>query len=367
MARRPTIRVVRAAQARPGEVAGVGDRALLRVDPRTTKTTAIRYTGRVIKLLDRAKQRVLGIFRALPSGGGRARAGRQEATRPRTRDPAGRDATARRTAISSPSRCAARTRRPAAAHACARRSARSRASSAVSLIAIHAHGIPHVFPRERSRRGGSRASRRSPRAARTGASCRSSPSIRPTRKDHDDAVHAEPDDDPDNRGGHMRHRRHRRRCALCAARLGARPRGAACAATRSTFPIASCRCCRSASRTISARCGRTKTAPALAVRMIIDADGRKRSHTFHRVLMRSHAKLSYQQAQAAIDGQPDDVDRSRCSSPFSSRSMPLTARSSGRAMRASRSTSTCPSARSCSSPTAPSTASYAASASMRTG
>ena len=30
---------------------------------------------------------------------------------------------------------------------------------------------------------------------------------------------------------------------------------------------------------------------ALAVRMVIGADGRKRSHTFHRVLMRSAAKL----------------------------------------------------------------------------
>src|SRR5690606_20167153 len=45
---------------------------------------------------------------------------------------------------------------------------------------------------------------------------------------------------------------------------------------------------------------------ALAVRMVFGADGRKRSHSFHRILMRSAAKLSYQQAQAAIDGQPDD-------------------------------------------------------------
>ena len=40
--------------------------------------------------------------------------------------------------------------------------------------------------------------------------------------------------------------------------------------------------------------------------MVLGADGRKRSHTFHRILMRSAAKLSYQQAQAAIDGNPDD-------------------------------------------------------------
>src|SRR5436305_14560190 len=46
---------------------------------------------------------------------------------------------------------------------------------------------------------------------------------------------------------------------------------------------------------------------ALAVRMIIGADGRKRAHSFHRILMRSAAKLSYAQAQAAIDGRPDDT------------------------------------------------------------
>jgi ribonuclease R len=46
---------------------------------------------------------------------------------------------------------------------------------------------------------------------------------------------------------------------------------------------------------------------ALAVRMAIAADGRKRSHSFHRILMRSAAKLNYAQAQAAIDGRPDDT------------------------------------------------------------
>src|SRR5690606_26312137 len=32
-----------------------------------------------------------------------------------------------------------------------------------------------------------------------------------------------------------------------------------------------------------------------------------RSHTFHRILMRSAAKLAYAQVQAAIDGNPDDA------------------------------------------------------------
>lgn len=40
--------------------------------------------------------------------------------------------------------------------------------------------------------------------------------------------------------------------------------------------------------------------------MVFDKNGRKLTHTFHRILMRSAAKLSYQQAQKAIDGVPDD-------------------------------------------------------------
>jgi ribonuclease R len=46
---------------------------------------------------------------------------------------------------------------------------------------------------------------------------------------------------------------------------------------------------------------------ALAVRMTVGADGRKRAHSFHRVLIRSAAKLSYQQAQTAVDGWPDET------------------------------------------------------------
>ena len=45
----------------------------------------------------------------------------------------------------------------------------------------------------------------------------------------------------------------------------------------------------------------------MAVRMVFDAHGRKRSHRFVRGLMRSAAKLSYEQAQAAIDGETDDT------------------------------------------------------------
>src|SRR5262249_51207608 len=42
----------------------------------------------------------------------------------------------------------------------------------------------------------------------------------------------------------------------------------------------------------------------LAVRMVFDGHGNRKGHTFLRGLMRSAAKLSYEEAQAAIDGRP---------------------------------------------------------------
>src|SRR5690606_16957539 len=67
----PTIRIVSAPKSRTREVAaGVGDRALLRVEE-AGADDGVRYTGRVIKVIDKAKLRALGTFRALPGGGGR--------------------------------------------------------------------------------------------------------------------------------------------------------------------------------------------------------------------------------------------------------------------------------------------------------
>jgi len=42
--------------------------------------------------------------------------------------------------------------------------------------------------------------------------------------------------------------------------------------------------------------------PALAVRMVFTAAGRKKTHRFHRIMMRSAAKLSYAEAQLVFDG-----------------------------------------------------------------
>ena len=66
----PRIRVHVPRRARPAEIAGVGDRVLLRTEE-TEDDGGIRHSGRVTKIMDRAKLRVLGIFRPAPDGGGR--------------------------------------------------------------------------------------------------------------------------------------------------------------------------------------------------------------------------------------------------------------------------------------------------------
>jgi ribonuclease R len=47
--------------------------------------------------------------------------------------------------------------------------------------------------------------------------------------------------------------------------------------------------------------------PIIVVRMRLDAQGNKASHSFHRAMMHSAASLSYEQAQAAADGNPDEA------------------------------------------------------------
>ena len=103
------------------------------------------------------------------------------------------------------------------------------------LAQERARGQPDRHPRARhparvpprdAARSRSRAGRRRLPAARTGATLPLVTIDPPDAKDHDDAVHAEPDADAEQSRRLHPHRRHRRRRALRDARLGARPRGA---------------------------------------------------------------------------------------------------------------------------------------------
>ncbi len=299
----PKIRIHVPRRPQPGTAAGVGNRALLRVE-KSGEGEAGVYSGRVIKLIDHKETRLLGIFRALPGGGGRLV--------PVDKKQAGRELNIAKADSNGAedgdlvSVDLVRSRGFGLASGKVRERLGSLASEkAVSLIAIHAHEIPQVF---------SPATLREAEAAKAATlsgreDWRALPLVTidpPDAKDHDDAVHAEADSDPNNKGGAIIH------VAIADVAFYVRPGSALDrdALTRGNSVYFPDRVVPMLPERISNDlCSLVPGQPrgALAVRMVIGADGRKRSHSFHRILMRSAAKLSYAQVQAAIDGRPDDV------------------------------------------------------------
>ena len=193
----PVIRIVMPRRPRPGEVAGVGDRALLRIEKSGEEET----TARVIKLLDRAKHRVLGVFRGLPGGGGRLvpvdkkQLGREMAI-PADRALGAVDGDLVAVEVARNGRLGLPM------GSVVERLGSIKSERAISLIAIHSHDIPHVFPRALLDEAD--AARPATLAGRE--DWRQVPFVTidpPDAKDHDDAVHAVPDPDPHNRGGHI--------------------------------------------------------------------------------------------------------------------------------------------------------------------
>ena len=172
------------------------------------------------------------------------------------------------------------------------------------MIAIYAHGIPHIFPPsvlKAARRG-----RTVTLAHREDWRRLPLVTIDPhDAKDHDDAVHAEMDTAPENPGGVIV------TVAIADVSWYIRPgsevdREALKRGNSVYFPdrVVPMLPERISNDLCSLREGEDR--PALAVRMVFSREGRKAGHTFHRIMMKSAAKLSYQQAQAAIDGVPDD-------------------------------------------------------------
>ncbi len=172
----------------------------------------------------------------------------------------------------------------------------------ISLIAIHTHGIPDEFPRavldEVAQLPALLPDKRRDFTALPLLT------IDPAdARDHDDAVYAAPDTDAKNPGGW--------RVIVAIADVAAyvRPgtrldREARLRGNSVYFPdrVVPMLPERISNDLCSLR--ELEERPCLAVEMVFDASGQKRHHTFHRGLMRSAAKLSYQEAQAAIDGKP---------------------------------------------------------------
>ncbi|MGJ8626815.1 MAG: ribonuclease R [Sulfitobacter sp.] len=178
------------------------------------------------------------------------------------------------------------------------------APKAVSLIAIHQHGIPDHFPDAVI----AEADAAKPMGLKGREDLRDLPliTIDPSdARDHDDACYAEVDNDPKNAGGHI--------VWVAIADVAAyvtpgsaldeeaRKRGNSTYFPDRVVPMLP-------DRLSGDLCSLHEGVPraCIAVRMVLDAKGQKLSHSFHRALMKSPASLHYEEVQDAIDGNPND-------------------------------------------------------------
>ncbi len=178
------------------------------------------------------------------------------------------------------------------------------APKAVSLIAIHQHGIPDNFPDAVV----AEADKAKPMELKGRTDLRDMPlvTIDPSdARDHDDACYAHADDDPKNPGGHIVW------VAIADVAAYVRPgtaldREARKRGNSSYFPdrVVPMLPDRLSGDLCSLHEGVPR--PCIAVRMQLDAEGNKLSHHFERALMRSAASLHYAEVQDAMDGAPND-------------------------------------------------------------
>jgi ribonuclease R len=281
---------------------GVGDRALLRVEKSLDSGPA--YVGRVIKVLTKTASRVLGIYRAVQGGGGRLEPVDKKKLGSFIDISAGEEGEARDGDLVSVDvikegrfgRIKARVRE---------RLGSMKSEKAVSLIAIETHGIPNAFPDAVL----AEADAAKPATLKGREDWRKLPLITidpPDAKDHDDAVHAELDTEKANEGGFIV------TVAIADVAAYVQPgsildeealkRGNSVYFPDRVVPMLP-------ERISNDLCSLRPDGdrPALAVRLVIGKDGRKKSHSFHRIMMRSAGKLSYAQAQNAIDGITDEA------------------------------------------------------------
>lgn len=174
-----------------------------------------------------------------------------------------------------------------------------------SLLAIRSQEIPVEFPRDAL----AEAESLKPPALGQRTDFRQTPLVTidgPDARDFDDAVWAEPDPDPKNRGGWHAV------VAIADVAWYVRPAGALDRAAHERgnsvyFPdrVVPMLPEHLSNGLCSLKPGEERA--CLAVHLWIDSGGALRNWRFERGLMRSAARLTYEQAQRAQDGQPDDT------------------------------------------------------------
>jgi ribonuclease R len=291
-------------KGRSGEAAlGQGDRVLARVTRLEERDVdGYRYEAEPIKRLPKDQRRLLGIFRSKAAGGGLIdpvdRKELKEWLVAPDETGGARDGDLVRFELARAHRYGVPQVR------IVETLGNPRDQRKISLIAVHAHGIPDDFPPVVL----AEVQKLEPPRLAGRADLRHLPllTIDPVdARDHDDAVHAAPDEDSGNSGGFIVH------VAIADVAHYVRPgsrldREAQVRGNSVYFPdrVVPMLPERISNDLCSLR--EREERPCLAARMVFDRHGNKKSHTFLRGMMRSAAKLSYQEAQAAIDGRPSD-------------------------------------------------------------
>jgi ribonuclease R len=269
---------------------------------RSTGVRTYPYEGRIIRKLASEENRVLGVYRVIKGHGARIVPVDKKARHEFTVE-AGGDHGAEPGELVEVEIGRDRGRGLAKARV-RRRLGDLKDQRNISLIAIHEHGIPTHFPDRALAE--TKALRNFSAGGRI--DLRHVPFITidpPDARDHDDAVHAEPDPDPANPGGF--------KVIVAIADVAqyvqpgsaldreARIRGNSVYFPDRVVPMLPERI---SNDLCSLREGEDRA--CLACLMTFDRRGNKLSHRFVRGVMRSHAKLSYEEAQAAIDGSPSN-------------------------------------------------------------
>ena len=289
---------------RPGDPAlGEGDRILAKLHQRAEE--GFSHDARLIRRIASGPRKLLGVFRARsadPADGGRVVPVDKKSDL-EWLVPAGETAGAEDGELVEAEQMGPRARLGLPKARIAARLGDPTQPKSFSLIAIHQHGIPDVFPEEAL----AEAEAAQPVALEGREDLRDVPliTIDPSdARDHDDAVAALPDPDPKNEGGHILW------VAIADVAHYVRPGGAIDAEARrrgnsTYFPDRVVPMLPEALSGDLCSLHEGVERPCIALRVVLAADGSKKSHRFLRGLMRSPASLTYGAAQAAADGRPD--------------------------------------------------------------
>ncbi|MEP0964488.1 MAG: ribonuclease R [Roseobacter sp.] len=279
---------------------GAGDRILARLT--LVKNEHHHYEARLIRRIGTNPRRVVGIFRQLAEGGRIQPI--DKGSDKEWQIAAGATHGAKDGELVEAEQAGPKVRMGLPRARIIERLGDPSAPKAVSLIAIHQHGIPDSFPDDVV----AQADAAKPIGLTGREDLRDLPlvTIDPSdARDHDDACFAHADEDPENTGGHVVWVAIADVAAYVTPNSAldkeARKRGNSTYFPDRVVPMLP-------DRLSGDLCSLHEGVPraCIAVRMVLDQDGNKLTHSFHRGLMRSPASLNYEEVQAAIDGAPND-------------------------------------------------------------